>query len=521
MSSSHAPPNTSSPASLPAVIREIFHTTTFRLAMALGGSFLLAILCLFSFIYVQTSILETERVDRTLAHDARELVADRMEDTLRAVDLNVVNDLHRVTLVGVFEADGTRIVGNLLHLPTYLPVDGVAHGIKLLRLAGEHSVREKMRAVALRIHDGRILILARNIEQLDELRHVVLGALLMGVVPAVILALIVAVWISAKTLDRVRDFHTSIARIMNGDLSERLSLRGGDGDFDRLSTSINGMLDRIEDLIRDLKSAGDNIAHDLRTPLTRVRMRLEQARSAQDLDSAHAAIDLALNGTDRTLSIITALLRIAEIETGQRRSHFSAVNLPDLLSDLEALYGSIAEDAGLTLGITTPPPPVPAIYADADLLMEALANLVGNAIKFTPAPGDIMVEAYLAHDGAMLISVSDTGPGISAFERKLVTQRFYRSDRSRHVEGTGLGLSLVAAVASLHGFSFTLADLNDMAHHRRKHGMPVGCIATLRCPRESVLYHASSNREEEPRGNPSAFPRSQETLPIQPPTTPP
>jgi len=211
----------------------------------------------------------------------------------------------------------------------------------------------------------------------------------------------------------------------------------------------------LEEALQEAKVVGDNIAHDLRTPLTRVRIRLERGREhAATLEELRAIADQAIAGLDQSLTTITALLRITEIEHSRRREGFSEVQLALLIREAGDLYEPIAENKGVTLRVEAADGA--AVRGDRDLLFEAVANLVDNAVKFTPEGG--RVELALLHQGGeTVIRVSDTGPGISEAEREAVTQRFYRSDKSRNTKGLGLGLSMVAAIIKLHGFRFSIS----------------------------------------------------------------
>jgi signal transduction histidine kinase len=215
------------------------------------------------------------------------------------------------------------------------------------------------------------------------------------------------------------------------------------------------MLGEIEALVHEIAGVGDDIAHDLRTPLTRVRVRLERGRAhATTLEELRTSVDQAIGGLDQSLLIITALLRIAEIEHSRRREGFGEVQLAPLLREISDLYEPIAEDKGLTLQVETVDEAI--VHGDRDLLFEAVANLVDNAVKFTPEGGRVEL-VLLRREGGTVIRVRDTGVGISENEREAVTKRFYRSDKSRGTKGLGLGLSLVAAIVKLHGFRFTIS----------------------------------------------------------------
>jgi PAS domain S-box-containing protein len=223
----------------------------------------------------------------------------------------------------------------------------------------------------------------------------------------------------------------------------------------------------LEEALQEAKVVGDNIAHDLRTPLTRVRLRLERGREhAATLEELRAVADQAIAGLDHSLTTITALLRITEIEHTRRREGFSDVQLASLLREAGDLYEPIAENKGVILRIDAPDGAV--VDGDRDLLFEAVANLVDNAVKFTPEGGSVDL-ALLDQEGETVIRVSDTGPGISEAEREAVTQRFYRSDKSRNTKGLGLGLSMVAAIIKLHSFRLTISA-------------GPGCTAEIVCP---------------------------------------
>ena len=233
---------------------------------------------------------------------------------------------------------------------------------------------------------------------------------------------------------------------------------------------VNGMLDEMETLIHSLAGVGNDIAHDLRTPLTRARLTLERGRSgATTLEQLQRVADKTIDGLDQSLSIITAILRLAEIEKSQRSAGFGKIALADLIREVSDMYEPIAEDKGVALVVHSPHQPT--THGDRDLLIEAVANLVDNAIKFTPAGGQVEIGLF-AGDGETILRVKDTGAGISEHERDAVLRRFYRSDKVRHTSGLGLGLNLVGAIARLHGFRFTIFPGS-------------GCVVEIGCPRST------------------------------------
>jgi signal transduction histidine kinase len=289
---------------------------------------------------------------------------------------------------------------------------------------------------------------------------------LLGLPLALALCLLIGMVLSARAQKRVDEFNTLVRRIIAGDLRQRLPTQGLEHPFDKLAETANRMLDRIEALVQELAGVGNEIAHDLRTPLTSVRLALERGRAnAKTLEEMQLATDYAVGGVDRVLTIITTLLRIAEIESGSRPGTLDNIALADLLREVADLYEPIAEDKHVDLRVVSKDEVT--VRADHDLLLEAVANLVDNALKFTPAGGHI--ELALVRCGEeRVIRVSDSGPGIPDNEREAVTRRFYRADKSRTTFGSGLGLSLVSAIVKLHGFRLSIA-------------CGPGCVAEIAC----------------------------------------
>jgi signal transduction histidine kinase len=429
-------------------------TTTFRWTLGVTGAFVLCTLLLFGFVYWQTAAYMTSRVDGLLTEELRVIAADPPELRLETIDNRLRQDPRRIRFAGLFGADGDRIAGNVETLPPGL-VLGVPINALVVRM--DHGGREmqNVRLVTHRLPSGEVLVIGRNIDELHEIAEIVGRALALGLVPAFGLAVATGVLLSLRAKKRLEEVNRRIQRIVAGDLRERLPTHGVDDPFDQLAVSVNRMLGEIEALIHEVAGVGDDIAHDLRTPLTRVRVRLERGRErAATVEELRGVTDQAIAGLDQSLAIITALLRIAEIEHSRRLEGFSQVRLAPLVREVGDLYEPIAEDKGVTLRVETADEAT--VHGDRDLLFEAVANLVDNAVKFTPAGGRVEL-ALARQEGETLIRVRDTGPGIPESEREAVTRRFYRSDKSRGTEGLGLGLSLVAAIVKLHGFRFTIA----------------------------------------------------------------
>jgi len=450
---------------------DIFRTSTFRLADSFAAAFALSTLVLFAFIYWQTTVVESARIDSALMRDAEALGGQSQPDIIEGVKVRLAADYHRLTYACLFEANGHPLAGNLEALPPGLPLDGRSRRTVIAK----QQAGEGVMMVARRLTDGHILVLGRSLDSLDNLRASVLSALAEGVLPTVLLSLLVGLVLSRRTQRQIKSVHQSAERIMRGDLRERLPVRGNFDDFDRLAGSVNNLLDEIERLVTEVKSTTDNIAHDLRTPLTRVRSRLERAReTAQSHAELQEMVDRSIVGLDQTLRIITALLRIGQIESGQRRAAFSSVDLGTIIQEIGDLYEPFAEEKSVSFSVQTPPSTL--IWGDRDLLCEAIANIVDNAIKFTPGKGAVRLSIRNA-EGSPVLCIADTGPGIPLDEREAVMRRFYRSDKSRHVDGCGLGLSLVDAIVRLHGFRLSIQEGAD----------GVGCLFELICAPQPPL----------------------------------
>ena len=445
----------------------LLRTATFRLTIGSAAFMAAALLLQSALIFWQTNAYEIARTDRLLRGEAALLAAQTQPALDRQLRMRASDDLHLlIPAAGLFDAGRRVLNGNLPAWPEGLAVDGEVHQITV------HPTDQGprlVRAQAMRLPDGDILVLARGVRDLEELRRIMRRSLMLCALPSILLAVLGGVWLSQRALRRVSIMHRAIERIMHGDLQERLPSGGGTDDLDRLAGSVNTMLGRLEHLLDEIKGVGDDIAHDLRTPLARVRTRLDRARVADDPAILHAAIERAIIDLDQCFAIITALQRITEIENGRRRAGFARVALDEIAADIIDLYEPIAETRQIGLAATGAE--AVHMHGDRDLLIELAANLIDNAIKFTPSGGDVGLSIRASGRHAVL-RVADTGPGIPEAEREAVLGRFYRSDKSRHIEGSGLGLSLVGAIARLHDASLTIGDARPGAD-------PPGCAVEV------------------------------------------
>jgi signal transduction histidine kinase len=435
---------------------EFTRSTTFRWTLAVSGAFILCILLMFGFILAQAYSYMTTDVDALNNEIANAIAGHQPDQRILGLEQYLRADPHHVKLGGLFAADGRRIAGNIETLPETLHADGGAQFISMIKMTEGVSARHAVRAVARGLPEGGTLVIARSDYEFTWIAHIVERALAVGLIPALCLSLAVGVFLSIRAQKRIGEVNSKIQRIVAGELRERLPARGTNDPFDKLAALVNGMLGEIETLVRRLAGVGDDIAHDLRTPLTRVRISLERARQkARSIDELRRSVDQALVGLDQSLAIITALLRISEIEHSRRMDGFRDVALGDIIREVGDLYEPIAEDKKVEFAVRAEAET--NVHGDRDLLFEAIANLVDNAVKFTPQGGRVEL-SLLRHGNETVVRVCDTGPGIPADESELVTRRFYRSDKSRRDPGLGLGLSLVSAIAKLHGFSLNISS---------------------------------------------------------------
>jgi signal transduction histidine kinase len=315
------------------------------------------------------------------------------------------------------------------------------------------------RCIAARFPDERVALQCQNTRELDHFDEELLHALLSAAVVTLVVGLLGAALIGMGSVRRLDAVTASIKEIVAGNLSQRLPMHSKQDDLDRLVRVVNGMLDEIERLMREVKGVCDAIAHDLRTPLTRLIAGLERAqRRAQTKEEYRVALDHTIVEAGGMLRTFNALLRISEIESGVRRESFEPADLAAVAMDAVELYEPAAEDKEISLVLERSSPEPYPMLGDPSLLFEALANLVENAIKFAPLKGHVCVRLF-SDVNCVGVSIRDDGPGISVEERQAVLGRFYRGEASRHTPGNGLGLSLANAVAIMHGMEIRFADV--------------------------------------------------------------
>lgn len=322
------------------------------------------------------------------------------------------------------------------------------------------------------LEDGNQLLVARVSDDVRQNIKLVVGTMTWGLIIMIILGLIGAIITSYMTFSRVETINTAIRTIMSGDLSERIPIEEPIDDFQHLARNINNMLERIENSMNDVRQVADNIAHDLRTPLTRLRNKLSTLETRSAPHNRDMVLDM-LGEADHLLSTFSALLRIAQVESGAKKANFQRLSLTQIFTDVVELYEPVAsvKDIELTVGHCDDV----AIRGDKDLLFQMLVNLMDNAIKYTPDGGRIRVSLEEEGDNIYIL-FADSGPGIPPDKYAKVFQRFYRveSSRSEH-PGNGLGLSLVQAVATLHGGAVSLSSSQQIFVGNETSGLQV-CI---------------------------------------------
>ncbi|MDE2332075.1 MAG: hypothetical protein KGK16_15010, partial [Bradyrhizobium sp.] len=316
--------------------------------------------------------------------------------------------------------------------------------------------RPLLRAELETFPSGDRLLVGRDISDLDSFTHQIEVAVISGVALIFVLAGVASILVTRRTVGRIEAINATSRAIMLSDLDKRIPLRGANDEWDRVAENLNLMLDRIGMLMDEIKQVSDNVAHDLRTPLTRMRGRLEKAYHGQRIgEDDQLLIGDTIADLDAVLRIFSSITRIAQIEMQARKGAFRTVNLVEIAGEVVELYDAAAEQDGTRLTVVGDREVL--VTGDRDLIFDAIANLVDNAIKHG-RPGGRVVVTNENNEGKPVISIADDGPGIPPDEYERVFKRFYRLEHSRYTPGNGLGLSLVGAVARLHGARIEMLD---------------------------------------------------------------
>jgi len=432
-------------------------SSTFKLALIAIGTFGVIVSAIFSYVYLSTSAYVRSRSDRAImaeTMDLRGVYEQSGREGLIALIRQRATDKAFAGHVYVLSDPSSAVLAANLEPPTAMAASGWTE----FRAPGapEGGSSPLVRGMIETFPSGDRLLVGRDISDLDLFTGQIKTAVISGVALIFVLAGVASILVTRRTVGRIEQINATSRAIMASGLDKRIPLRGTHDEWDRVAENLNLMLERIETLMGEVKQVSDNLAHDLRTPLTRMRGRLEKAYHSQRFDEdAQALIGDTIADLDAVLRIFSSITRIAQIETRVRKEAFRTVNLVEIAREVVELYDAAAEQTGSCLTMTGKGE-VPAT-GDRDLIFDAIANLVDNAIKHGRAGGQVVVASETVN-GIPLISITDNGPGIPPDLRDQVFKRFYRLEQSRYTPGNGLGLSLVAAVARLHGARIEMAD---------------------------------------------------------------
>ena len=433
--------------------RDVLGPRALRFAVLFALAVAAITITAFALVYLEVARVETNRLGAILTEEAR-LNVDASDDRLRAaLAARQLSEIRRIDYLALFDAKGVVTLGNISRLPP-IAIDGLPHFLDsgaMRKLAGA-SISAIV--VARRRADGDILLLGRDLQDAYEVEETLLRALALALAPTAALFIALGVLFARNAARRLAAVQGAISRIMAGDFASRLPISREDDDIDRIAVAINLMLDEMARLLDQLKTVGDNIAHELRAPLAVARAKLERALE-QDCGRERERVQAALEQIDRAAQAVAALLRIADVENGLRESRFRDVDLAMVCAQTLEFYEPLAEAKSVAVTSAMSEPVV--IRGDEDLLREAVANLVDNAIKFTPAGGAVSL-AVGTVQGQLRLEVRDTGPGVAPADRDRIFQRFYRVRAGEGEEGFGLGLSIAQAIAKLHGLELQVED---------------------------------------------------------------
>lgn len=433
----------------------LLRSTPFRLALTFAFLFVLAFVLSGAIVYQMMSADLAERLDDTIKETYAVVAATYAENDLKelveTVGSHSLRSLKKEQLFSLTDATGNRLAGNFTAagLPdgfsmfdTEMP--GVPPGAEYRAYSGPVG--------------GNTLTVAFSLSETEELERIVLMSFGWGTLIITGLAVAGGALLASRVQRRLDGIAATMVDVSHGRLDTRIPLTGKGDDIDIVSSQVNAALDRLSALVEGMKQVSANIAHDLKTPLNRLQMILDTAseknlsgqKVARELADAHAE-SLQINET------FDALLRIAQIEAGARRARFTDVDLGEVLQTIAEIYADVAEDDGKSLSLAQPQETTDRIHGDRELLTQMFVNLVENALRHCPS-GTTIKLSVARQDERVVAGVADNGPGIPADEHEKVFQRLYRLDHSRSTPGSGLGLSLVRAIADLHGASITLED---------------------------------------------------------------
>jgi signal transduction histidine kinase len=438
---------------------EFFRSSAVRVALAFVLVTTVATTAVFGLVYFRIGEANEARNRLILETEAAKSVNRSVEELRSAFEVRLTNDLRRIDYAALFDANHKFMFGNIdVLLP--IPVDGTSHFIAATHVPGSINQLEPAIFVARERSDGTVMLLGRSLLETLAFRRIVQSALAAGLAPMLLLALAIGAYFARRSSRRLTAIHDAIGRIMKGDTDLRLPVGSRHDPIATISRDVNLMLDEIGRLLVQLKGVGDNIAHDLRSPLAVVHAQLERGLESSSDEQLRAVTKQALAHIDKAMLTVAALLRLADVEYGPKSRNFQSIDLSAICADLFEFYEPLAESKSIKMTLETHSPV--QIEGDGDLMREAVSNLIGNAIKFTPENGAVRI-SVIREDGLPVVRVRDSGIGVEPAERDKIFQRFYRTSSGHRVPGSGLGLSITAAIANLHEFDLRFNDNNPGA----------------------------------------------------------
>ena len=440
---------------------KLLKTSTFRLAAVYLVVFLLSVGAILGYVYWNTVALLEQQTENTIEAEVQGFAEQYRLRGLNGV-LDTVRRRSRAGEDNVYLLTnniGRRLAGNLAGLPTGAVGDAPGWIEFPYEVDSPRGIRHHRAKAFHTVLEGNYrLVVGRDVEERRRFAVIIRGTLFWAIALTLVLGIGGGLLMSRNFLRRIEQINASSRVIMAGNFAERMPTSGADDELDRLATALNEMLDQIERLMKGMREVSSNVAHDLKTPLTRMRARMEDALRS-DGDDHREALQSTIAEADQLLNTFNALLSIARAEAGQAREGFAEIDLCELVNDIAELYEPTIEDAGGTLTVETCD--CAPVLADRQLMAQALTNLLDNAVKYGRNLDDDSLNVAVtvaSSNGELEIIVSDHGEGIAPEDRERVKDRFVRLDESRTEPGSGLGLSLVAGVMKLHNGKFLLED---------------------------------------------------------------
>jgi signal transduction histidine kinase len=435
-------------------------SSTFKLALIAIGTFGMIVSAILSYVYLSTSSYVRSRSDRAIMTEYSSLQGAYMrsgrDGLIALIQQRIADKSPADNAYILVDPSSTVLGGNLKAWPSTVTTTNGWTEFRASEPLPNATNRPLLRAMLGTFPSGDRLLVGMDISDLDGFTDQIKTAVISCAALIFVVAGVTSILVTRRTVGRIESINATSRAIMLSGLDKRIPLRGSNDEWDRVAENLNLMLDRIETLMGEVKQVSDNVAHDLRTPLTRMRGRLEKAYHGQRIgEDDQVLIGDTIADLDAVLRIFSSITRIAQIETQARKGAFRTVNLVEIASEVVELYDAAAEQDGTRLTVVGEREVL--VTGDRDLIFDAIANLVDNAIKHG-RPGGQVVVANEIIEGRPVVSIADDGSGIPVDQYEHVFKRFYRLEHSRYTPGNGLGLSLVAAVARLHGVRIEMLD---------------------------------------------------------------